>query len=72
MGSNEIVRVNNTEVVSFRNHRFMSGIEISVLDSYYQATDMVFRRDGDLYMTFSTTDQIIFNKLIHFLIIQLM
>ena len=44
----------------------MSGIEISVLDSYYQATDMVFRRDGDLYMTFSTTDQIIFNKLIHF------
>ena len=72
MGSNEIVRVNNAEVVSFRNHRFMSGIEISVLDSYYQATDMVFRRDGDLYMTFSTTDQIIFNKLIHFLVIQLM
>ena len=66
MGSNEIVRVNNTEVVSFRNHRFLSGIEISVLDSYHQNTDMVFRRDGDLYMTFSTTDQIIFNKLIQF------
>ena len=27
---------------------------------------MVFRRDGDLYMTCSTTDQIIFNKLIQF------
>ena len=67
MGSNEIVRVNNTEVVSFRNHRFLSGIEISVLDSYHQNTDVVFRRDGDLYMTFSTTDQIIFNKLIQFL-----
>ena len=66
MGSNEIVRVNKTEVLSLRNHRFSSGIEISVLDSYYQETDMVFRRDGDLYMTFSTTDQIIFNKLIHF------
>ena len=66
MGSNEIVRVNNVEVISFRNHRFVSGIEISVLDSYYQDTDMVFRRDGDLYMTFSTTDQIIFNKLIQF------
>ena len=66
MGSNEIVRVNNTEVLSLRNHRFSSGIEISVLDSYNQNTDMVFRRDGNLYMTFSTTDQIIFNKLIQF------
>ena len=66
MGSNEIVRVNNTEVLSLRNHRFSSGIGISVLDSYHQETDMVFRRDGDLYMTFSTTDQIIFNKLIQF------
>ena len=66
MGSNEIVRVNNTEVLSLRNHRFSSGIDISVLDSFYQNTDMVFRRDGDLYMTFSTTDQIIFNKLIQF------
>ena len=66
MGSNEIVRVSNTEVLSLRNHRFSSGIEITVLDSYHQNTDMVFRRDGDLYMTFSTTDQIIFNKLIQF------
>ena len=66
MGSNEIVRVSNTEVLSLRNHRFSSGIEISVLDSYHQNTDMVFRRDGNLYMTFSTTDQIIFNKLIQF------
>ena len=64
MGTQEIVRVNNTEVLSLRNHRFSSGIGISVLDSYHQETDMVFRRDGDLYMTFSTTDQIIFNKLI--------
>ena len=62
MGSNEIVRVNNTEVLPLRNHRFSSGIEITILDSYFQNTDMVFRRDGDLYMTFSTTDQIIFNK----------
>ena len=67
MGTQEIVRVNNTEVLSLRNHRFSSGIDISVLDSYYQETEMVFRRDGDLYMTFSTTDQIIFNKLIQFL-----
>ena len=66
MGTQEIVRVNNTEVLSLRNHRFSSGIDISVLDSYHQNTDMVFRRDGDLYMTFSTTDQIIFNKLIQF------
>ena len=66
MGSNEIVRVNNTEVLSLRNHRFSSGIEISVLDSYFQNTNMSFRRDGVDYMTFSTTDQIIFNKLIQF------
>ena len=66
MGSTEILRVNNTEVISSRNHRFVSGIEITVLDSYYQNTDMLFRRDGDLYMTFSTTDQIHFNKLIQF------
>ena len=66
MGSNEIVRVNNTEVLSLRNHRFSSGIEITVLDSYYQDTNMLFRRDGVDYMTFSTTDQIIFSKLIQF------
>ena len=60
IGTNEITRVSNTECLSLRNHRFSSGIEISVLDSYFQATDMAFRRDGDLYMTFSTTDQIIF------------
>ena len=66
IGSTEIVRASNTEVISARNHRFTSGIEISVLDSFYQNTDMVFRRDGDLYMTFLTTDQIQFNKLIQF------
>ena len=66
MGSTEILRVNNTEVISSRNHRFVSGIEITVLDSYYQNTDMLFRRDGDLDMTFSTTDQMHFNKLIQF------
>ena len=66
MGTNEIVRVNNTEVLSLRNHRFSSGIEITVLDSYYQDTNMLFRRDGVDYMTFSTTDQIIFSKLIQF------
>ena len=66
IGTTEIVRASNTEVISARNHRFTSGIEISVLDSFYQNTDMVFRRDGNLYMTFSTTDQIIFNRLIQF------
>ena len=66
IGSTEIVRVNNVEVISSRNHRFTSGIEISVLDSYYQNTNMVFRRDGVDYMTFSTTDQIIFSQLIQF------
>ena len=66
IGSTEILRVNNTEVISSRNHRFVSGIEITVLDSYYQNTNMLFRRDGVDYMTFSTTDQIIFSKLIQF------
>ena len=66
IGSNEIARVSNTEVLSLRNHRFSSGIEITVLNSYFQNTDMLFRRDGDLYMTFSTTDQIIFSKSIQF------
>ena len=66
IGSTEIVRASNTEVISARNHRFTSGVEISVLDSFYQNTNMVFRRDGVDYMTFSTTDQIIFNKLIQF------
>ena len=66
MGTQEIVRVNNTEVLSLRNHRFSSGIEITVLDSYHQDTNMLFKRDGVDYMTFSTTDQIIFSKLIQF------
>ena len=66
IGPTEIVRVNHVEVISSRNHRFTSGIEISVLDSYYQNTNMVFRRDGVDYMTFSTTDQIIFSQLIQF------
>ena len=66
IGTTDAFRVDNTSIVSFKNHRFVSGIEITVLDSYYQNTDMVFRRDGDLYMTFSTTDQIHFNKLIQF------
>ena len=65
MGSTEILRVNNTEVISSRNHRFAGGIELTVLDSYYQNTDMVFRRDGFEYMKFLTTDQIQFLKLIH-------
>ena len=64
MGSTEILRVNNTEVISSRNHRFAGGIELTVLDSYYQNTDMVFRRDGFEYMKFLTTDQIQFLKLI--------
>ena len=66
MGSTEILRVNNTEVISSRNHRFAGGIELTVLDSYYQNTDMVFRRDGFEYMKFLTTDQIQFLKLIQF------
>ena len=35
IGSTEIVRVNNTEILSTRNHRFTAGIEITVLDSYF-------------------------------------
>ena len=66
IGTTEIVRASNTEVISARNHRFTSGIEISVLDSFYQNTNMLFKRDGVDYMTFSTTDQIIFNELIQF------
>ena len=66
IGTTDAFRVDNTSIVSFKNHRFAQGIEIEVLDSYFQNTDMVFRRDGDLYMTFSTTDQIHFNKLIQF------
>ena len=66
IGTQEVVRASNTEVLSLRNHRFSSGIEITVLDSYFQDTNMLFRRDGVDYMTFSTTDQIIFSKLIQF------
>ena len=66
IGTQEIVRASNTEVLSLRNHRFSSGIEVSVLDSYYQDANMVFRRDGIDCMTFSTTDQIIFSQLIQF------
>ena len=66
IGSTEIVRASNVEVISARNHRFTSGIEITVLDSFHQNTNMLFRRDGVDYMTFSTTDQIIFSKLIQF------
>ena len=67
IGSTEIIRVNNVEVISARNHRFSAGVELTVLDSYYQNTNMLFRRDGLDYMTFSTTDQIIFSQLIQFL-----
>ena len=42
ISTTEIVRASNTEVISARNHRFTSGIEISVLDSFYQETDIVF------------------------------
>ena len=66
IGSTEIIRVNNVEVISARNHRFSAGVELTVLDSYYQNTNMLFRRDGLDYMTFSTTDQIIFSQLIQF------
>ena len=66
IGTTDAFRVDNTSIVSFKNHKCAQGIEITVLDSYFQNTDMVFRRDGDLYMTFSTTDQIHFNRLIQF------
>ena len=67
IGTTDAFRVDNTSIVSFKSHTFTAGVKLTVLDSYYQNTDMVFRRDGDLYMTFSTTDQIHFNKLIQFL-----
>ena len=50
MGTQEIVRVNNTEVLSLRNHRFSSGIDISVLDSYYQETDIWFLEEMEIYI----------------------
>ena len=67
IGTTDAFRVDNTSIVSYKSHSFTSGLKLTVLDSYWQNTDMVFQRDGDLYMTFSTTDQIIFNKLIQFL-----
>ena len=67
IGTTDAFRVDNTSTVSFKSHTCTAGVKLTVLDSYYQNTDMVFRRDGDLYMTFSTTDQIHFNKLIQFL-----
>ena len=66
IGTTDAFKVDNTSIVSFKSHTFTAGVKLIVLDSYYQNTDMVFRRDGDLYMTFSTTDQIHFNKLIQF------
>ena len=60
IGTTDAFRIDNTSIVSLKNHRFTSGIEISVLDRNFQNSDMVFRRDGDLYMTFSTIDQILF------------
>ena len=41
IGTTDAFRVDNTSLVSFKNHRFVSGIEITVLDRYYQDTDMV-------------------------------
>ena len=66
IGTTDAFRVDNTSVVSFKSHTFTAGVKLTVLDSYYQNTNMLFQRDGDLYMTFSSTDQIIFNKLIQF------
>ena len=67
IGTTDAFRVDNTSIVSFKSHTFTAGVKLTVLDSYYQNADMLFQRDGDLYMTFSTTDQIHFNKLIQFL-----
>ena len=67
IGTTDAFRVDNTSIVSFKSHTFTTGVKLTVLDSYYQNTNMLFQRDGDLYMTFSTTDQIILNKLVQFL-----
>ena len=67
IGTTDAFRVDNTSIVSFKSHTFTAGVKLTVLDSYYQNTNMLFQRDGDLYMTFSTTDQIILNKLVQFL-----
>ena len=67
IGTTDAFRVDNTSIVSFKSHTFTTGVKLTVLDSYYPNTNMLFQRDGDLYMTFSTTDQIILNKLVQFL-----
>ena len=67
IGTNDAFRVDNSSIVSFKGHTFTAGVKLTVLDSYFQNSDMLFQRDGDLYMTFSTIDQILFNKLIRFL-----
>ena len=67
IGTTDAFRVDNTSIISFKSHTFTAGVKLTVLDSYFQNTDMLFQRDGDLYMTFSTTDQIILNKLVQFL-----
>ena len=67
IGTTDAFRVDNTSIVSYKSHTFTAGVKLTVLDSYWQNTDMLFQRDGDLYMTFSTTDQIILNKLVQFL-----
>ena len=67
IGTTDAFRVDNTSIVSYKSHTFTAGVKLTVLDSYWQNTDMLFQRDGDLYMTFSTTDQVILNKLVQFL-----
>ena len=67
IGTTDAFRVDNTSIVSYKSHTFTAGVKLTVLDSYWQNTDMLFQTDGDLYMTFSTTDQIILNKLVQFL-----
>ena len=67
IGTTDAFRVDNTSIVSYKSHTFTAGVKLTVLDSYWQNTDMLFQKDGDSYMTFSTTDQIILNKLVQFL-----
>ena len=67
IGTTDAFRIDNTSIVSFKSHTFTAGVKLTVLDSYYQNTNMLVQRGGDLYMTFSTTDQIILNKLVQFL-----
>ena len=69
IGSTEILRGNNSELLALRPLRVHSStvFETNSIDTYAKSdVDLVFRRADSTYMTFLTTDQIQMNKLIQF------